>query len=154
MMHASFWPPPAPRVSMSAAVCPSTPPAAAPVCSPPASYIVQGRDRGIRSRPSTANLPFACTPAADKTPTAAIKVIDFGTSDFCLPGHRLAQKFGTPYYVRAGACCMYFSCTSLRITGTKPLPVVYYLSVCLLRFAHTYLLVLLLSLAGCPPVTH
>mmetsp|Transcript_11680 Transcript_11680/g.20735 ORF Transcript_11680/g.20735 Transcript_11680/m.20735 type:complete len:520 (+) Transcript_11680:218-1777(+) len=36
---------------------------------------------------------------SDKTPTAAIKVIDFGTSDFCLPGQRLVQKFGTPYYV-------------------------------------------------------
>jgi serine/threonine protein kinase len=33
---------------------------------------------------------------SDKSPTAAIKVIDFGTSDFCLPGQRLSQKFGTP----------------------------------------------------------
>ncbi|KAL6763509.1 kinase-like domain-containing protein [Haematococcus lacustris] len=36
---------------------------------------------------------------SDKSPTAAIKVIDFGTSDFCAPGQRLSQKFGTPYYV-------------------------------------------------------
>ena len=36
---------------------------------------------------------------SDKLPTAALKVIDFGTSDFCLPGERLQQKFGTPYYV-------------------------------------------------------
>lgn len=28
-----------------------------------------------------------------------LKVIDFGTSDFCLDGQRLSQKFGTPYYV-------------------------------------------------------
>jgi serine/threonine protein kinase len=37
---------------------------------------------------------------SDKSPDAAIKVIDFGTSDFCLPNQRLQQKFGTPYYVR------------------------------------------------------
>jgi len=30
---------------------------------------------------------------------AQLKVIDFGTSDFCKPGQRLTQKFGTPYYV-------------------------------------------------------
>jgi len=36
---------------------------------------------------------------SDKSPTAALKVIDFGTSDFCLAGQRLQQKFGTPYYV-------------------------------------------------------
>jgi calcium-dependent protein kinase len=36
---------------------------------------------------------------SDKTPNAILKVIDFGTSDFCLEGHRLSQKFGTPYYV-------------------------------------------------------
>lgn len=36
---------------------------------------------------------------SDKTSAAALKVIDFGTSDFCLPGQRLSQKFGTPYYV-------------------------------------------------------
>jgi calcium-dependent protein kinase len=36
---------------------------------------------------------------SDKTPSAALKVIDFGTSDFCLTGQRLSQKFGTPYYV-------------------------------------------------------
>ncbi len=36
---------------------------------------------------------------SDKNPTAALKVIDFGTSDFCLPGQHLSQKFGTPYYV-------------------------------------------------------
>ncbi|GAX75024.1 hypothetical protein CEUSTIGMA_g2470.t1 [Chlamydomonas eustigma] len=36
---------------------------------------------------------------SDKTPAAALKVIDFGTSDFCLSGQRLQQKFGTPYYV-------------------------------------------------------
>lgn len=35
----------------------------------------------------------------DKSPSAALKVIDFGTSDFCRPGQRLTQKFGTPYYV-------------------------------------------------------
>jgi serine/threonine protein kinase len=28
-----------------------------------------------------------------------LKVIDFGTSEFCKPGQRLSQKFGTPYYV-------------------------------------------------------
>ena len=26
-------------------------------------------------------------------------MIDFGTSDFCLAGQHLSQKFGTPYYV-------------------------------------------------------
>lgn len=36
---------------------------------------------------------------SNKSPTAALKVIDFGTSDFCVPGQRLSQKFGTPYYV-------------------------------------------------------
>ncbi|KAF5836831.1 kinase-like domain-containing protein [Dunaliella salina] len=36
---------------------------------------------------------------SDKTPSSTIKVIDFGTSDFCLSGQRLSQKFGTPYYV-------------------------------------------------------
>lgn len=36
---------------------------------------------------------------SDKTPSSTIKVIDFGTSDFCLAGQRLSQKFGTPYYV-------------------------------------------------------
>lgn len=36
---------------------------------------------------------------SDKTPSAALKVIDFGTSDFCLPGQHLQHKFGTPYYV-------------------------------------------------------
>lgn len=36
---------------------------------------------------------------SDKTPQALLKVIDFGTSDFCLPGQFLQQKFGTPYYV-------------------------------------------------------
>eukprot|EP00798_Chlamydomonas_sp_ICE-L_P018948 gene18948-25518_t len=36
---------------------------------------------------------------SDKTPTALLKVIDFGTSDFCKDGERLQQKFGTPYYV-------------------------------------------------------
>lgn len=36
---------------------------------------------------------------SDKTPTARLKVIDFGTSDFCMDGHFLQQKFGTPYYV-------------------------------------------------------
>eukprot|EP00798_Chlamydomonas_sp_ICE-L_P021962 gene21962-29013_t len=36
---------------------------------------------------------------SDKLPTATLKVIDFGTSDFCKSGQRLQQKFGTPYYV-------------------------------------------------------
>lgn len=36
---------------------------------------------------------------SDKTPTAVLKVIDFGTSDFCVNGQFLQQKFGTPYYV-------------------------------------------------------
>ncbi|KAG2436595.1 hypothetical protein HYH02_011532 [Chlamydomonas schloesseri] len=36
---------------------------------------------------------------SDKTQHAILKVIDFGTSDFCLDGQRLSQKFGTPYYV-------------------------------------------------------
>ncbi len=36
---------------------------------------------------------------SDTTPHAVLKVIDFGTSDFCLDGERLSQKFGTPYYV-------------------------------------------------------
>lgn len=36
---------------------------------------------------------------SDKTPDAVLKVIDFGTSDFCKDGQRLQQKFGTPYYV-------------------------------------------------------
>lgn len=35
----------------------------------------------------------------DKTPNGVLKVIDFGTSDFCVDGQRLQQKFGTPYYV-------------------------------------------------------
>jgi serine/threonine protein kinase len=30
---------------------------------------------------------------------AQLKVIDFGTSEFCKPGQRLHKKFGTPYYV-------------------------------------------------------
>lgn len=30
---------------------------------------------------------------------AQLKVIDFGTSEFCMPGQRLHKKFGTPYYV-------------------------------------------------------
>lgn len=34
-----------------------------------------------------------------KGPDAVLKVIDFGTSEFCKPGQRLSQKFGTPYYV-------------------------------------------------------
>ncbi|KAI8464717.1 MAG: kinase-like domain-containing protein [Monoraphidium minutum] len=29
----------------------------------------------------------------------ALKVVDYGTSEFCGPGERLHQKFGTPYYV-------------------------------------------------------
>jgi hypothetical protein len=36
---------------------------------------------------------------SDKSPNAILKVIDFGTSDFCRDGQRLSQKFGTPYYV-------------------------------------------------------
>jgi len=36
---------------------------------------------------------------SDKTPQALLKVIDFGTSDFCITGQFLQQKFGTPYYV-------------------------------------------------------
>ncbi|MEW5313687.1 MAG: hypothetical protein WDW38_005232 [Sanguina aurantia] len=36
---------------------------------------------------------------SDQTPSAQLKVIDFGTSDFCVDGQRLSQKFGTPYYV-------------------------------------------------------
>lgn len=48
-------------------------------------------------------LPLSLKPEnillSDKNPTAALKVIDFGTSDFCLPGQHLSQKFGTPYYV-------------------------------------------------------
>lgn len=31
--------------------------------------------------------------------SAQLKVIDFGTSEFCKPGQRLSKKFGTPYYV-------------------------------------------------------
>jgi serine/threonine protein kinase len=31
--------------------------------------------------------------------SAQLKVIDFGTSEFCKPGQRLNKKFGTPYYV-------------------------------------------------------
>lgn len=31
--------------------------------------------------------------------SAQLKVIDFGTSEFCKPGQRLWKKFGTPYYV-------------------------------------------------------
>lgn len=34
-----------------------------------------------------------------KGPDAQLKVIDFGTSDFCKAGQKLTQKFGTPYYV-------------------------------------------------------
>lgn len=30
---------------------------------------------------------------------AQLKLIDFGTSEFCKPGQRLSKKFGTPYYV-------------------------------------------------------
>lgn len=41
---------------------------------------------------------------SDKTPAAVLKVIDFGTSDFCLDGQRLSQKFGTPYYVAPEVC--------------------------------------------------
>lgn len=56
---------------------------------------------------------------SDKTPTAALKVIDFGTSDFCASGQRLQQKFGTPYYVsRTGiqGCCM-FRCLDMSHSG-------------------------------------
>ena len=30
---------------------------------------------------------------------ARVKIIDFGTSEFCAPGQKLQDKFGTPYYV-------------------------------------------------------
>ena len=30
---------------------------------------------------------------------ARVKIIDFGTSEFCVPGQKLQDKFGTPYYV-------------------------------------------------------
>lgn len=36
---------------------------------------------------------------SSKEPDAQIRVIDFGTSEFCEEGQRLHQKFGTPYYV-------------------------------------------------------
>ncbi|KAF8066328.1 CPK24 [Scenedesmus sp. PABB004] len=32
-------------------------------------------------------------------PEGQLRVVDFGTSEFCRPGERLTQKFGTPYYV-------------------------------------------------------
>ena len=35
----------------------------------------------------------------DKSPEAQLKVVDFGTSDFCKDHQWLTQKFGTPYYV-------------------------------------------------------
>jgi len=38
-------------------------------------------------------------------PSPCLQIIDFGTSDFCLSGQRLSQKFGTPYYVSRGAQC-------------------------------------------------
>ena len=44
---------------------------------------------------------------------ARVKIIDFGTSEFCAPGQKLQDKFGTPYYVapevsRGGGwqCCL------------------------------------------------
>jgi serine/threonine protein kinase len=39
-----------------------------------------------------------------KGPEGVLKVIDFGTSEFCKPGQRLSQKFGTPYYVAPEVC--------------------------------------------------
>ncbi len=36
---------------------------------------------------------------SSKEPDAQVRVIDFGTSEFCEEGQRLFQKFGTPYYV-------------------------------------------------------
>lgn len=36
---------------------------------------------------------------SDSSGSGALKVIDFGTSEFCTEGMRLSQKFGTPYYV-------------------------------------------------------
>ncbi|KAK9838397.1 hypothetical protein WJX84_009183 [Apatococcus fuscideae] len=35
----------------------------------------------------------------EKGESAALKIIDFGTSAFCLPGQKLYHKVGTPYYV-------------------------------------------------------
>lgn len=35
----------------------------------------------------------------EKGDSAALKIIDFGTSAFCLPGQKLYHKVGTPYYV-------------------------------------------------------
>lgn len=47
-----------------------------------------------------------------KGPGAQLKVIDFGTSEFCKPGERLTQKFGTPYYVapEVGHSCQHVIC--------------------------------------------
>ena len=60
---------------------------------------------------------------ASRETDAVIKVIDFGTSDFCPDGHRLFHKFGTPLYVAPEvSCCVHLS-------------VMYSVSVCLLYSA-------------------
>ena len=43
---------------------------------------------------------------------AVIKIIDFGTSDFCPEGHRLFHKFGTPLYVAPEVSCCLLLTTS------------------------------------------
>ncbi len=62
---------------------------------------------------------------SDKSPHAVLKVIDFGTSDFCLDGQRLSQKFGTPYYVAPEVGCL-LACTcgwsGGCYWGKRPLP--------------------------------
>lgn len=58
---------------------------------------------------------------------AVIKVIDFGTSDFCPDGHRLFHKFGTPLYVAPEvSCCVHLSVmyfVSVRLSVSSALSV-------------------------------
>ena len=66
---------------------------------------------------------------------AVMKVIDFGTSDFCPEGRRLFHKFGTPMYVAPEVrwCTCYaipIPNPMLYLFGTLCLPSTKYLSDC------------------------
>lgn len=57
--------------------------------------------------------------------SAQLKLIDFGTSEFCKPGQRLTKKFGTPYYVApevrtvTHAWCVCVSVGTWRVSHTR-----------------------------------
>jgi hypothetical protein len=65
----------------------------------------------LRSKPENILL-------SDKTPAAALKVIDFGTSDFCLSGEHLQHKFGTPYYVAPEVLKKHYDKVCVCVCGT------------------------------------